>query len=328
MYKLGVFTNFPLLPTPGYRVFFDVLLNSKRIELIDVNNPLSANMSISINHQDSQLSEIIASGIPRENRHLIMLECRQILPKMHSNEVLKEYGHIYSPSPLWAIGFKPVHFKYGFNLQVPRSPKPLVDRKHTFGLVQRNKYSCVKGEMYSLRREVIIKMSKIGIDLELRGPDWNRSTFRAYYDYLKILRFGFVNFRDVKFVMIPRWIRLKNRFVSSKVKNKQDFLESVQVAIIIENGLDYVSEKIFDCFRAGTVPVYVGPELKVFGIPENTVIRAEPNANDVLRVLGNIHTFDLQQIQKNGWDFLNNRGQDWDEVNVMRLLAESILNEI
>jgi hypothetical protein len=171
-------------------------------------------------------------------------------------------------------------------------------------------------------------MSKIGIDLELRGPDWNRSTFRAYYDYLKILRFGFVNFRDVKFVMIPRWIRLKNRFVSSKVKNKQDFLESVQVAIIIENGLDYVSEKIFDCFRAGTVPVYVGPELKVFGIPENTVIRAEPNANDVLRVLGNIHTFDLQQIQKNGWDFLNNRGQDWDEVNVMRLLAESILNEI
>jgi hypothetical protein len=85
MYKLGVFTNFPLLPTPGYRVFFDVLLNSKRIELIDVNNPLSANMSISINHQDSQLSEIIASGIPRENRHLIMLECRQILPKMHSN---------------------------------------------------------------------------------------------------------------------------------------------------------------------------------------------------------------------------------------------------
>ena len=182
--------------------------------------------------------------------------------------------------------------------------------------------------MYSLRREVIIKMSNKKIDLALRGPDWNRSTFKAYYDYLKILRFGFSRFRGADFVIIPRWLRVKNRFVSSSVSDKQIFLNNVKVAIIIENGPDYVSEKIFDCFRAGTVPIYIGPDFSQFGIPENTIIRAKPNAKDVLWILDNIHTFDLQQIQKNGWDFLNSRGQDWDEVNVMRLLAESILNEI
>jgi hypothetical protein len=328
MYKLAVFTNFPLLPTPGYRVFFDRLMNSNRIELIDVNNPLSANMSISINHQDNQLAEIISAGIPKQNRHLIMLECRQILPNMHSNDTLKEYGHIYSPSPFWAVEFNPILFKYGFNLEVPGPPKPLVDRKYTFGLVQRNKYSCVKGELYTLRREVVFKMSKIGIDLELRGPDWNRSTSRAYFDYLKILRFGFINFRDTEFVIIPKYLRIKNRFISSKVKNKQDFLQSVKVAIIIENGIDYVSEKIFDCFRAGTVPIYVGPELEQFGIPENTVIRANPNSTDVLRVIENIDNYDLQEVQNNGWKFLNSGGQDWAEVNVMKSLAERILNEI
>jgi hypothetical protein len=328
MFKLVVYTNFPLLPTPGYRIFFDKLFDSKQISLIDINNPLSANMSISLNHQDNQLSEIISAGIPKENRYLIMLECRQILPNMHSSHVLNEYGHIYAPSPLWAIEFNPILFKYGFNLSVSGLPQPLKNRIHTFGLIQRNKYSCIKGEMYSLRREVIFKMSKRGIDLVLGGPDWNRTTFKAYYDYIKILRFGFFNFRDVEFVIIPKWLRLRNRFVSSSISNKQDFLESVKVAIIIENGLDYVSEKIFDCFRSGTVPIYVGPELTRFGIPENTVIRAEANSDDILRVIENIEIYDLELIRNNGWSFLNTKGQEWSEENVMELLAESILNGI
>ena len=328
MFKLVVYANFPLLPTPGYRVFFDKLFESKQISLVDINNPLSANMSISLNHQDNQLAEIISAGIPKENRYLIMLECRQILPNMHSSDVLKEYGHIYTPSPLWASGFNPILFKYGFNLEISRLPQPLKNRSHTFGLIQRNKYSCINGEMYSLRREVIFKMSKKGIDLLLGGTDWNRSTLKAYYDYIKILRFGFFNYKDVELKIIPKWLGLRNRFVSSSFSNKQDFLESVKVAIIIENGLDYVSEKIFDCFRSGTIPIYVGPELTLFGIPENTVIRAEANSDDILRVIDNITMYDLELIRNNGWSFLHSKGQEWAEKNVMESLAESILNGI
>ena len=52
-------------------------------------------------------------------------------------------------------------------------------------------------------------------------------------------------------------------------------------SIVIENSSDYVSEKLFDSLLSGCIPVYVGPDLSLYDLPENLYIQAEPNFVDI-----------------------------------------------
>jgi hypothetical protein len=328
MKKLVIFSDFPILPTKGYQEFFNKLFNSGKVKLADVNNPLSATMSLSFNHRNEHLQAIINAGIPIKDRHLVLSECPQILPEMHQKSTLENYGKIYSASPEWAKEYSPYVFKFGFHLEVEVTPNPLHNRKYKFGLIQRNKYSCIKGELYSLRREVVIGCAKNNLPLVLRGSGWNKSLTRVFFEYLKILRFysSRVPFSDLK--IVPKSNMTKNRFESFPINDKQEFLREVCVAVVIENASNYVSEKIFDCFRAGTVPIYVGPDFELYGIPENTVIRAKADANSIIEIMKKIDQYDLSRIQKNGWNFLVNGGEHWSDVLVMKNLVDQVINEI
>jgi len=329
MKTILVFSDFPLLPTKGFQIFFNKLFQSGKARISDINNPLSANMSISFNHKHEHLQSIVNAEIPIADRHLIMLECPQILPEMHLKKILDNYGHIYAASPYWAKDSSPIIFNYGFNLEMDDSEyKPIELRKFKFGLVQSNKYSCIKGELYTLRREFIIKATKKKLPLALRGSGWDKSIFKVLFDYLKIVRFYSLRLGFKDLILFPKWAATKKAVEGFPVRNKQEFLNDVQVAIIIENSANYVSEKIFDCFRAGTIPIYVGPNLYDFGIPENTVIKSSHDAESVIKIMENIKDYDLLQIQRNGYHFLMNEGQQWSEIEVMDFLAARIIDVI
>ena len=58
------------------------------------------------------------------------------------------------------------------------------------------------------------------------------------------------------------------------VVNKHETLKGYRFALCYENSEfpGYITEKIFDCFNAGVIPVYLGaPDIKEF-VPENTFI--------------------------------------------------------
>jgi len=323
MYKVAIYTNFPLTPTPGYMEFFKTIFNSGKFELVDVNNPLSANFAICFNHTKENLEKVILSRIPVKNRVLIMLECKQILPAMHNPKVLKEYGVIFAPSQNWAKDFSKFIFKYPFYLQSTGNIPPLENRQFMFGIIQRNKFSCLNGELYTLRRSVI---KNIGYDkIAVRGEGWNIPIVIQFLSYMKIVYYylKIVNWSSVKF--IPRFLIRNNKF--TPVLNKQEFLAQVKVAIVIENSADYVSEKIFDCFRAGTVPIYVGPPLIDFGIPPEVAIQCEPNVDSILTAINSIDSFNLLEIVAKGQEFLKSSGGRWDESNSMKRLADKLIAE-
>ena len=324
MYKVAVYTNFPLTPTPGYMEFFRTIFSSGKFELVDVNNPMSADFAICFNHTKENLEKIVSSKIPVEKRVLIMLECKQILPVMHTAKVLKEYGTIFAPSQNWAKDFNKILFDYPFYLKSTLNNPPLKERQYKLGIIQRNKFSCIKGELYTLRREVI---KNLGYDrIAVRGEGWNVPVFIQFFLYIKIVihYLRIINRSNIRF--FPRFLIKSNKF--TPVLDKQNFLAQIQVAVVIENSADYVSEKIFDCFRAGTVPIYVGPSLVDFGIPLETAIQCEPNANSILTVVNNIDSFNLEEIVFHGQKFLKDSGRNWDESISMKRLAEKLIAEI
>jgi hypothetical protein len=320
--KLVFYANFPITPTPGYLAFFNRIFSEINLTLVDVNNPKSADIAISFNHTEENFNKIVSAGIDKENRFLIMYECAQILPDMHKDSTLAEYGHIYAPSPFWATNFKTVKFNYPFHLNFNHQELQNNIRQVKIGIIQRNLLSCIKGENYTLRRRIIkARKNKIVV----AGEGWGANKFVQYFRYIKLCRYYARKVRLSKLILFPKSLISEKKFLP--VSDKQEFLSKVEFAIIIENHEDYVSEKIFDCFRAGTVPIYYGPNLEDFGIPENTVIKVN-DLVELKNVVDRIDEYNSKLYRQNAFDFLKHGAQAWDEKKVMVDLAEKIINEI
>lgn len=320
--KIVFYANFPITPTPGYLAFFNRIFSEKNLTLVDVNNPKSADIAISFNHTEDNFNKIESSGIDKKNRFLIMYECAQILPDMHKNSTLEKYGHIYSPSPFWASNFKTIKFNYPFHLNFTHQELQKDFRPIKIGIIQRNLLSCIKGENYTLRRK-IIKARKDKITVA--GEGWGINKFVQYFRYLKLLKYYVRKVGLHKLILLPKSLISEKKYLP--VNDKQEFLSNTEFAIIIENHEDYVSEKIFDCFRVGTVPIYYGPNLEDFGIPKNTVIQVM-NLVELKDVVDRIDEFNSKLYRQNAFEFLKHGAQSWDEKKVMVDLAEKIINEI
>jgi hypothetical protein len=53
------------------------------------------------------------------------------------------------------------------------------------------------------------------------------------------------------------------------------------VTVVIENSIDYMSEKLLEAIAAGSIPVYVGPPVTEFGIPAELVVQVNPDLQSV-----------------------------------------------
>ena len=325
---LRVWTNFPFSGSKGWTNFYHYLNNYPGMFFADVNNINMVDYAISFNHTDSNLNEIIHTGVLKSRRILIMLECEAVLPRMHQKKILDNYGLVISPSKYWAPNVTKEIINYPAIINLDFIHKNFSSKKYTFGIIQSNKYSCIKGEMYTFRRRVIKEFKKRNILLELRGNNWDRSPVNSIIDYYKILR---VNLRIEflkKLIYFPRGVFGVKVSKSVTEKSKDAFLRELKFAIIIENSLDYVSEKLFDCFKSGTVPIYIGPNLEEFGIPSNSVIVAPDNIAGLFDIISNIESYPHHTIIANGKEFLLNGASDWTETKSLSKIAEIIIKRI
>jgi hypothetical protein len=331
--RVLVQSDFPLGPSRGWVRFFSILLDSNQIDFLDVNSTLPVQFSISFNHKDQHLKKIQDLNIPIENRILVMLECQAILPSMHRDEVLRQYGTIFSPSPMWASNYKTHKFVYPVLPDKYNASSLTVKKDIQIGIIQRNLYSCIKGEMYSFRREVIRQLVRKNVEFELRGFGWQKSTLANIFQHFRLLQFQIRNQNFTNLVFFPKHFRKLKISNAIPVENKLDFLSRVNVAIIIENSRDYVSEKIFDCFRTGTVPIYVGPDLELFGIPKNIVLTAPPEIDQLMALIDNLASIEISEYRSRAREFMINLSDPWVEevslVDLSRKISNIILgNEL
>ena len=128
-------------------------------------------------------------------------------------------------------------------------------RDRLCALVANNKFSNHPAELYSARRESLDWFAiHSPQDIELYGEGWNR-----WYP----ARLGFVGnsilsriYRTIP--SLPH--RQPYPFWRGITRQKRNVLRRVKYCICYENAVfpGYITEKIFDCFFAGCVPVYHG----------------------------------------------------------------------
>jgi len=118
-------------------------------------------------------------------------------------------------------------------------------------------------------------------DFDLYGIGWDKYYFKGILSRLN------------RFDMLTKFLKPRYPSYRGAVKLKREVLQKYKFAICYENARDipgYITEKIFDCFFAGCVPVYRGASNVTDYIPQDTFIdkRNFKNYDELYSYLKNI----------------------------------------
>lgn len=263
--------------------------------------------------------------ISKKRSILVLWEPYVVETTRYRNKVLSLFGTTFAPSIDWAERVGARSFKW------PQDEIPNTDvftnwthRKCQAVMVQGNKFSARKGELYSLRREVISSLGSSSLDLY--GTNWNKG---LYFDIRKWLwsaidsRISMIEARSIN----GFGKKYTNYFGKTEDKNKT--LSMYKIAVVIENSADFVSEKLFDAVRAGCVTVYVGPSLEKYGIPNSSAIQVDANVeviSSTVKQLLKISEESLEEIALNQRNSLLKVSQGWNNSTVLANLAMEMVD--
>ena len=281
---------------------------------------------ISHRHSDAAINEANKNSVPLSRRALVLWEPQIVEKERYSKKVLEQYGIIYAPSPIWAkhVSGKSFNWPQDKVMAIEGESEWLL-REKKFVVIQGNKFSARKGELYSLRRKVI---RKLGNKVDLFGTNWNKGFAFDWLHWSVSAVNSNLNELSLKSIIgIGR--RYKN--YSGPVNNKREELLKYRYAIVIENSADFVSEKLFDCVSAGCIVIYTGPALEKFGINDSDLILGHGGKTEIVQrcnellELSDLEQYRIAQAQNSSLRKISNT---WENNHVLRNLARSIIKDM
>lgn len=219
-----------------------------------------------------ELSEIVIYNempheMPKEENinksYLFIFESELIKPENWDKNKHKYFNKIFTWNDNIVDNKK--YFKFNFSHKIPDFfDKSNFNEKKLCTLIAGNKSCKHSLELYSKRVEAIRWFESNHPDeFDFYGIGWDKKNFKGFFK--KLNRFNFL--RKLLFKQFPSY--------KGMVESKKITLSEYKYAICYENARDisgYITEKIFDCFFAGCVPVYWGaPNIEDF-IPKNCYI--------------------------------------------------------
>lgn len=202
---------------------------------------------------------------PHINKYLLINESEVIIPRNWDLELHKNFRKIFTWNDDLIDNHK--YFKSNFANRFPSSvPKDLGVKSKLCTLIAFNKKSRHPLELYS-KREEAIRWFEINHpdDFDLYGIGWDEYTFSGPR-LIRMLN----RIKPLKRIFAHKYITYRGR-----VERKYDILRRYKFSICYENVRDltgWITEKIFDCFFAGCIPVYWGAGNVTTHIPEDCFI--------------------------------------------------------
>ncbi len=206
-----------------------------------------------------------------QKSYLILVESSLIRPDNYQKKNHVFFNKVFT----WhdALVDEKKYFKLNFSHLFPETiNKDLSKKEKLCVLIAGNKNSPVNDsrELYSKRKEAIRWFEKYHIeDFSLYGMGWDQYRFSGPIYIRAFNRIGWVK---------KLFWKLKGEEFKSykgKVENKNKVMEKYKFSICYENAKDipgYITEKIFDSFFAGCIPVYWGADNITDFIPKECFI--------------------------------------------------------
>ncbi|MGF1902955.1 glycosyltransferase family 10 domain-containing protein, partial [Aliivibrio sifiae] len=223
------------------------------------------------------------------------------------------------------------YFKINFSHKFPEDKvsyhsriNPFEDKK-LCTLISGNKIVMHKHELYSERVKIIRWFEEHAInEFDLYGIGWDRIVTKNKY----------IRFISKKIPFINKFFAPNFPSYKGIVESKCDTLAKYKFAICYENAQmieGYITEKIFDCFFAGCVPIYWGAPNIAEHIPENCFIdRRRFDSDDLLySYLTAMTKQEYLSIQQNIEDYLfSPKANPYRAETFASIIVEHVLNDL
>lgn len=164
-------------------------------------------------------------------------------------------------------------------------------------------------------------------EFDLYGWWWDKIAFSSWFMRLLAILPGFLYIRKwlqkLFFHPFPSW--------KGKIESKYAILSEYKFAICYENAKNipgYITEKIFDCFFAGCIPVYLGPPNIEAFIPKDTYIDKNQfsSYDELYSYLENLSEKEMQSLQENIKNFLQSeRVKKFSSEEFATILLKNII---
>jgi hypothetical protein len=332
---------------------FDVCppLSNRLVELgyYLAESSVEADVLICINHDPIAYKTFCDVGGSPENAFLVRLEPMAVFPVQYKMEIEALYAKVFTPGSLKQEGGNPLRWPYYYN-QNPLKPEkhsPNLESllikasktgtfefnnwKHrpiTISLIASNKVSPISRNNYKIRRRLASCMS--AETLQIYGNLWDskllpKLTHRASVTFSALKSGIGLNILEI-------YGDLHKNFPGylGQIIDKHEIIQKSKFSLVIENDDDYVSEKIIDALVGGSIPIYIGGDVKRIGIPPELI---QSNLREKKEILHFIETFtDEEAIQKlranQEWllskFFLNS----WEGDKVFKEIADMVVKSL
>ena len=192
-------------------------------------------------------------------------------------------------------------------------------------MVASRKLPFSRNDNYQVRSQIARFRHELGV--QVYGMKWGESRWKLLKENLRIYLFFLSQ------LFIPNPAPLVRSFLASKqediseVDDKFEILLRSDFSLVIENSDEYVSEKILDAFVAGSIPLYRGPDLDQFGIPNSSYIRMPQSLRDIPNVLENLADDDVEVLRQSARDFCQvpEGLASWSPSEVAQVVADAIM---
>ena len=300
-------------------------LSQYKVNLVPLSDPRLSHY-VAMDHSNLNFDSY-AKNLPRERRALFVFEPEAVLPMQHRLPVRELYETTWVGSPRqvlrqndrWMImGSLPESI-----LKIPSRPT----QQDSVALINENKFSFVPGNLYKFRRNVLRSLSGAGITVELAGKNWDKGLFWSIKQQLLALGFLIKNREPFQLSNFQLPMRANERVrLHGRVPSAVEFLRGHDFAIVIENDPNYISEKLMNAILAGCVPLFVGPPLGEYNLPNDLAIQVNGLRRSFEMAIR--HTSEEQKalIREAGAKWLSQQGPDslWVNENSLRAMAKAI----
>jgi len=168
------------------------------------------------------------ASYPEGSLFLYVFEPPSVEPYLHTDEYYSYFSKVFTWDDSRVNGDKFVKFYYPVMYRMKDTLVPFEERT-LCTMIARNKRSTYKDEIYSERLKAIAFFEKRhSSDFDLYGYGWESLPLKTY---------------------------------KGSIEDKYAVLRAYKFSICFENTTNipgYITEKIFDCFHCGVVPVYLG----------------------------------------------------------------------
>lgn len=300
-------------------------LESLGHQVVDYTNSRATHF-VSLDHHKNALADV-STNIPIGKRVLVVQEPLVVQPANYSPKVQSKYGAIVSLTP--ATGEKYLPWPQA---NWPEMKLDFESREvNSIILVNANKSSFLPGSRYGLRRKVMRAFLRAQIVFDLAGSGWDRKGFPQFKQNLIGIAYAIIN------GYVPRISEFSfptknNKFLKKHgiVESKYELMAQKEFAVVIENSQTYISEKLFDALIAGCIPLFCGPALADFGIPQGVAVELPNRPQAFVEAYAKLTQSEKDLIRQRGQEWLSSPQtiQTWSQDPALERLACEISNQI